>query len=422
MLTSSNQYLRPEYLTPLPTTLDAKKSPLALLAQTCSAIGADTPNPKLLASIEKSTKSSSASKTPTSLSNHSTTPTNMSESNNNTITSKPSHSPVNASIRSSPLNSTTTSVSPKMPSSFKPYENTPVKSPTLAQNTPESNLRARTPKRTHTPLRSSSSNSSANSPLPDRTSPIQSSPKTPILPPSSSYMLGLPPPLGLDHLKAAYLNYARGLKPDTFNPACRDPYCTGTCISPLFGAASVPKTCPAGCLQCDHAKTPYAPSAHQQQAMAFAHAQLYALAAAANQPYVCNWISAGDASTYCGKRFSNSEELLQHLRAHTGGSGADLLGPSAAHHLLARSGYPTPPLSPLTLGSGRYHPYSKPMLPHSLPPPMVPPHLLPPAVGGLPPYFSPYGSFVPPLPNLAALAQPPAGSGRQSGAQNGLHH
>jgi len=37
--------------------LDNKSSPLALLAQTCSAIGADTTNPKLLAAnIEKSTK------------------------------------------------------------------------------------------------------------------------------------------------------------------------------------------------------------------------------------------------------------------------------------------------------------------------------------------------------------------------------
>uniref|UniRef100_T1GJM1 Uncharacterized protein n=1 Tax=Megaselia scalaris TaxID=36166 RepID=T1GJM1_MEGSC len=44
-------------------TLDTKNSPLALLAQTCSAIGTDSPNPKLLAHIEKSTKSSSASST-----------------------------------------------------------------------------------------------------------------------------------------------------------------------------------------------------------------------------------------------------------------------------------------------------------------------------------------------------------------------
>lgn len=54
MLTSSNQYLRPEFLSPLPTTLDAKKSPLALLAQTCSNIGADNPNIKpIIPPLEK---------------------------------------------------------------------------------------------------------------------------------------------------------------------------------------------------------------------------------------------------------------------------------------------------------------------------------------------------------------------------------
>lgn len=41
--------------------LDAKNSPLALLAQTCSAIGTDAPNPKLVANAEKNSKSSKLS-------------------------------------------------------------------------------------------------------------------------------------------------------------------------------------------------------------------------------------------------------------------------------------------------------------------------------------------------------------------------
>jgi hypothetical protein len=95
---------------------------------------------------------------------------------------------------------------------------------------------------------------------------------------------------------------------------------------------------------------------------------------------------------YCGKRFTSSEELLQHLRTHTSLSSSvpvvtssavgsePLSSPSYQHHhhqllnpslhphsahLLAASAaaaaalhrtYPTPPLSPLSMA--RYHPYS----------------------------------------------------------------
>lgn len=57
LTTGHNQYLQPDYLSPLPTTLDAKKSPLALLAQTCSQIGADSPTKPLISPLEKSSKS-----------------------------------------------------------------------------------------------------------------------------------------------------------------------------------------------------------------------------------------------------------------------------------------------------------------------------------------------------------------------------
>ena len=39
--------------------------------------------------------------------------------------------------------------------------------------------------------------------------------------------------------------------------------------------------------------------------------------AGSSEPYVCNWVS-GSASAYCGKRFANSDDLLNHLRSHTG--------------------------------------------------------------------------------------------------------
>lgn len=58
MLTSSSSshYLPPDYLQPLPTTLDAKNSPLALLAQTCSSIGKDPPAKSVIPPIEKKDK------------------------------------------------------------------------------------------------------------------------------------------------------------------------------------------------------------------------------------------------------------------------------------------------------------------------------------------------------------------------------
>lgn len=113
-------------------------------------------------------------------------------------------------------------------------------------------------------------------------------------------------------------------------------------------------------------------------------------------PYSCNWV--GPDSSYCGKRFSASDDLFQHLRAeHTGNAIPDaLLNASSAstNSLLAAfpRTYPTPPLSPLS--SARYHPYSKnPLLP---PPPgasslagLLPPH------PSLAQYFSPYAALYP---------------------------
>ncbi|KAH3861525.1 zinc finger protein Noc-like [Dreissena polymorpha] len=50
---SASQYLPPDYFQPLPTTLDAKNSPLALLAQTCSSIGKDPPSKSIIPPLEK---------------------------------------------------------------------------------------------------------------------------------------------------------------------------------------------------------------------------------------------------------------------------------------------------------------------------------------------------------------------------------
>ncbi|XP_023159026.1 zinc finger protein Elbow [Ceratitis capitata] len=209
-----------------------------------------------------------------------------------------------------------------------------------------------------------------------------------------------------------YLNYARlkGIDPATMMTPniCRDPYCTGCPSSPHFLNKAAGQPCPAGCPQCEGGvgKTSALGGGGSSAAAAVAaaaassyHAQLAALAAASQMPYVCSWISADAA--YCGKRFGTSDELFQHLRTHTASLPDSVLSAAAAggipptHPLFQRT-YPTPPLSPLS--AARYHPYGKPSM---LPPPLA---SAAGALGGLPmpphpalaQYFAPYSLYGPP--------------------------
>lgn len=235
----------------------------------------------------------------------------------------------------------------------------------------------------------------------DTKEPSSFKPSIPVT--SSAFLGGLPPsgfPLGMDLMTSSlmaaqhhalknglnpYLAYARMKAPGSDLGICRDPYCTGCSLSShLLKSAA----CPAGCAQCDHAKMPFSIPAGHPAAAAYAHAQLAALAAASQLPYVCSWM-AGD-SAYCGKRFSSSDELLQHLRSHTasGESSPSLSMLSATHPLLQRT-YPTPPLSPLT---PRFHPYGKPASHMMSSPPLpfpMPPH------PSLAAYFPSYPLFGP---------------------------
>ncbi|SPP89368.1 zinc finger protein Elbow [Drosophila guanche] len=209
-----------------------------------------------------------------------------------------------------------------------------------------------------------------------------------------------------------YLNYARlkGLSEQSMMAAtpnvCRDPYCTGCPASPHYINKAAGQPCPAGCPQCEvsgggsgssKSGGQQGPSGSSTAAAAAAaaaaqsyHAQLAALAAASQMPYVCSWI--GSDAAYCGKRFGTSDDLFQHLRTHTASVPDAVLSAAAAggippNHPLFQRTYPTPPLSPLS--AARYHPYGKPSM---LPPPGMP---------GLPPhpalaqYFAPYSLYGP---------------------------
>ncbi|KAJ8727779.1 hypothetical protein PYW07_001898 [Mythimna separata] len=433
MTTNPNQYLQPDYLTPLPSSLDSKKSPLALLAQTCSQIGVDSaPSKPLLPPLDKKKVNSVNSDT-------------MSRS-----------SPTNTVIKADKPRSTPEH---NKHLAFKPYEtNVVTKKPeerpsskASSDSSDDKKSGKSTPGRKSTPP---SAENGKSSPAP-KSSPANSSGTSPIIrsglevlghgkdhlgafkniPGLSGFnpLAGLCCPPGMEQhanpafrppyagapfsahhaamLAAAagfpgsspnpYLGYARVKTPaggETLVPVCKDPYCTGCQFSVnnhhlLMSNGS----CPAGCTQCEHQKYNLAMAMALSQQGAAAGGMPYAQL---SRPYVCNWIVG---ESYCGKRFGNSEELLQHLRSHTtdgstpasvASTQSSLLNPLNPLFTTAglRSAYPTAPLSPLS--ASRYHPYSKAGLPASL--------------GG-----SPYGAF---NPALGPFYSPYAMYGQRLGA------
>lgn len=491
MLTNSgNQYLQPDYLSPLPTTvrtyylkfpphnckaciyylflfqLDAKKSPLALLAQTCSQIGADSPTSKpLISPLEKNKKSASASV-------ENLTRSSPAAARDKTEKIAPRHSPAEVKLAFKPYESNV--VTKKLSEETRPSSK--ASSVHNSENGDDKKSESRTPNTKS--ISPSASNSTTPAPEAGKTSPSTASADRKSSSPSASATRGASPiirsgleilqghpkdiplgtykpgsalsagltgglggplsslccPPGLEHANPAfrpsfpggpfshhhaamlaagypsttagpYVSYARVKTPsggEALVPVCKDPYCTGCQFSMhnqqlLMGGT--PGPCPSGCTQCDHQKYglamamslvppgPVPPSS-------LAYPQL-------GRPYVCNWI-AGD--TYCGKRFGTSEELLQHLRTHTSLTSASdsasavatstasaLLNPhslfsTAALHRVA-SGYPNPPLSPLS--AARYHPYAKPGLPGALG--ASPYSAFNPTTLG--PYYSPYAVY-----------------------------
>lgn len=401
---NENHYIIPDPVT-IPPTLDAKNSPLALLAQTCSQIGAESSNTKpLLSSLDRK-KSSTGS-------NSSTSSSSTERSSSVSLTSK---------IQSE-------TKSPDIKLAFKPYEINVLTRKTDSTRPPsghtdlaeerKSSSRASSRKSASasphqaatTPNEKSSSSSppssAAGAPASDCSKPqtpvdaaTSAVPKIPaelyanlkdpsgssFKPPFSLSPLGnfgcngcptlpldptnpafrnvfangahLPHPSLLDAAcfqsssPSPYISYTRVKTPtgsEAVVPVCKDPYCF-SCRFTLHGTMG---PCPPGCVQCDQ-KYSAAAAAAMLMSNPFNTYQY-------GRPYVCNWMSN---EQYCGKRFRNSEELLQHLRTHTSTTDPVAL----MNHLR----YPSSAVNPLAsaaaaAAAGRYHPYSKPGLPSSL--------------------------------------------------------
>ncbi|KAG7512226.1 zinc finger protein 503 [Solea senegalensis] len=498
MLTArSGHILHPEYLQPLPSTpLDAKKSPLALLAQTCSQIGKPDPPPSSkLSSVTQNGSSEKESKSgPLKLSD-----IGVDDKSSFKPYSKPSDKKDASSAaeksgfrvpsatcqpftpRTGSPNSST-SASP-MPSEGKCGDRDEKKDADCGKNgsnggsdgsgtTSHSrisvscggiNVEVNQHQETTPGSKSASSSESSSSVTSVSSASVLGSglvaPVSPYKPGQTVFPL---PPAGMTYpgsLAGAYAGYPQhflphggslvnaqlasslgcskagssplaGASPPSIMSAslCRDPYCLSYhCASHLAGAAAG-ATCAhdsaAAAAAANALKSSY-PLMYPTHPMHGVHSSAPSFSGHPLYPYgfmlpndplphVCNWVSANGP---CDKRFSTSEELLNHLRTHTAFTGAEKLisgypGSSslasaaaaamACHMHMPPSGAPG---SPGTLAlrsphhalglSSRYHPYSKSPLPQPGAPVPVP------AATG--PYYSPYALYGQRLTTASAL-------------------
>ncbi|XP_053188906.1 zinc finger protein 503 [Scomber japonicus] len=500
MLTArSGHILHPEYLQPLPSTpvspieLDAKKSPLALLAQTCSQIGKPDPPPSSkLSSVTQNGSSEKESKSgPLKMSDIGVDDKSSFKPYSKPSDKKDSSSGVSGGEKSgfrvpsatcqpftprtgSP--SSSTSASP-MSSEGKCGERDEKKESDCNKNgttdgsgtTSHSrisvscggiNVEVNQHQETTHGTKTSSSSESPSVTSVSSASVLGSGLVAPVSPYKPGQTVFPLPPAGMTYpgsLAGAYAGYPQhflphggslvnaqlasslgcskagssplaGASPPTIMSAslCRDPYCLSYhCASHLAGAAGASCTHDSAAAAAANALKSSYPLMYPTHPMHGVHSSAPSFSGHPLYPYgfmlpndplphVCNWVSANGP---CDKRFSSSEELLNHLRTHTAFTGAEKLisgypGSSslasaaaaamACHMHMPPSGAPG---SPGTLAlrsphhalglSSRYHPYSKSPLPTPGAPVPVP------AATG--PYYSPYALYGQRLTTASAL-------------------
>ncbi|CAF1569860.1 unnamed protein product [Didymodactylos carnosus] len=312
--------------------MDSSQSPLALLAQTCSSIGKEPSTTTANVTLPKATYPSNNEKTTSKLneiintekrSDHTSHHHGHHHKNEKLSPTTKVTSSYDKSNNNGILNLSTTNFL------AKPNQDNASTPSSSSSMTTTNGLEIKKSQQSIT----TSSSRYTFEPQSYYNSLADCLPRTTVTTPSSlpsfthSYMAAaaysslLDPYLALlraDSLRSAALLAAYTPKEETnLNLTCSDPYCRHCLLA--HSQLSIPCTIPS-CLQCELVR----------------------------QPFVCNWISARD-STYCGKRYSTTDELLTHLRtAHT---------QDYYQSALTSSRSPTKPIP-----THRFHPYTKPTI------------------------------------------------------------